>query len=241
MIIIINKKRIFVTVVVCIIIFATIFFAFFNFRTEYVFSVPNSKYTVVVDAGHGGIDGGCVGSTTGVFESELNLAYAYNLAKQLQNMNISVVLTRTDSNGLYETGVSNLKRSDMKKRREIIENVSPDLIVSLHMNSYSLKSCQGAQAFYKKGNECGEMLATYVQTQMYNMLGNAKKTAQVGDYYLVTCTDIPSVLVECGFLSNVEEELLLQKKSYQDKVCYAILCGVVEFLNEKTILNEELL
>lgn len=241
MIVILKKKNILVTAVVFVIIFVIIFFACFNFRTEYVFSVPNSKYTVVVDAGHGGIDGGCVGSSTGVFESELNLTYAYNLAEQLQNMNISVVLTRTDANGLYETGVSNLKRSDMKKRKEIIESASPDLVISLHMNSYSLKTCKGAQTFFKKGNESGEMLASFVQTQMSNMLENAKKTAKVGDYYLVTCTDIPSVLVECGFLSNKEEELLLQTKSYQDKVCYAILCGVVQFLNEKTISNEAII
>lgn len=232
MIVVLKKKHIFVTAIVVASVLVVVFFAFFSFRTEYVFSVPNSKYTVVVDAGHGGIDGGCVGNTTGVYESDLNLLYAYNLAEQLQNINISVSLTRTDSSGLYETGVSNLKKSDMKKRKEIIENASPDLVVSLHMNSFPLRTCCGAQTFYKKGNESGEILATFVQTQMFNMLENAKKTAKEGDYYIVTCTDIPSVLVECGFLSNKEEELLLQSKSYQDKVCYAIVCGVVEYLNE---------
>lgn len=232
MIVVLKKKHFFISAIIFLLVFVIVFFAFFNFRTEYVFSVPNSKHTVVVDAGYGGIDGGCVGSKTGVYESDLNLEYSYNLAQQLQNMGISVVLTRTDNNGLYETGVRNLKKSDMKKRKEIIEKSSPDLVISIHMNSFPLQTCCGAQTFYKKGNEQGLELANCVGKQMYNMIENAKKTTKEGDYYIVTCTDIPSVLVECGFLSNPQEEMLLQNKSYQDKICYSIVCGIVEYLNE---------
>lgn len=199
-------------------------------ETSAEFFVPNAKWTVVVDAGHGGIDGGCVGAKTGVTERDLNLEYAFNLAEQLKNMNISVVMTRIDVNGLYEKNVSNLKKSDMKKRREIIENARPDLVVSLHMNSFPLKSCRGAQTFFKKDNECAKMFAQLVQSQLHSMVEHAKALSKEGDFYIVTCTDIPSVLVECGFLSNAEEEILLQKKEHQNKICYAIVCGIVAFL-----------
>jgi N-acetylmuramoyl-L-alanine amidase len=224
-------KHILLAFSIVVVIVASIFFASFSSRTEYVFIVPNSTYTVVVDAGHGGIDGGCVGTSTGVYESDLNLEFAFNLASQLKNLGISVVLTRADANGLYDTTASNLKRSDMKKRKEIIETVAPDVVVSIHMNAYPLRSCCGAQTFFKKGNDLGQSLSQMVQTQLFKTVQNAKSTTKTGDYYILNCTDIPSVLVECGFLSNASEELLLQQTDYQTTLCYAVMCGVIEFLN----------
>ncbi len=236
MVVVLKKKYIICVVVFLFVVLSSIFIAR-QYKTEYVYLVPNSEYLVVVDAGHGGIDGGCVGKSTGVYESDLNLKYAYNLAKQLSNMNISVVLTRTDENGLYEKGVSNLKRSDMLKRKTIIEQNSPDLVISIHMNSFPLRSCKGAQVFYKSGNEEGKNLAQDIQSQMYGNIDNAKSQAKVGDYYIVNCTDIPSALVECGFLSNENEERLLQQEDYQNKICYAISCGIIKYLNENKPIN----
>ncbi len=198
-------------------------------------SSPKAHYTVVIDAGHGGIDGGCVGKRTGIYESDLNLEYAKILASHLENMGISSVLTRTDSNGLYEEGVSNRKKSDMKKRKEIIENASPMLVISIHMNSYTRDSSRGAQAFYKKGNEEGGKLCSDIQDELHSMLDYASSQEKVGDYYIVNCTDIPSVLIECGFLSNREEEALLMSKDYKEKVCYAITCGIIKYLNRGVI------
>ena len=203
------------------------------FAVKDVGYMPKGECTVVIDAGHGGIDGGCIGKMTGVYESELNLTFAQNLAKQLENMGISVRLTRSDGNGLYDSSQKNLKKSDMKRRKEIIEESNPNLVVSLHMNSFPLSSCSGAQTFFKKGSEEGEKFATCVQQELGVQIEGAKKTAKVGDYYIVNCTDIPSVLVECGFLSNPQEEALLQTKAYQTKLCYAIACGIVKYLNYK--------
>ena len=198
-----------------------------------VFDVPNSKYSVVIDAGHGGVDGGSVGATTGVAESKLNLEYAYNLAKQLNKMGITCVLTRTDENGLYDSNAKSLKKSDMLKRKEIIEKANPSLVISLHMDSFALSSTSGSQAYYKKGSESGKVLAQSIQKQLSCNFDNAKKTEKVGDYYIVNCTNLPAVLVECGFLSNQTEEVLLQDKNYQDKICYSIMCGILDFLNYK--------
>lgn len=193
-------------------------------------STPMRHFSVVIDAGHGGLDGGCVGKTTGVFESDLNLKFAYNLQKQLSNMGITCTLTRKNADGLYDPTAKNHKKSEMKVRREIIQSASPDLVISLHMNSYPLQSCHGAQAFYKKGNEQGKILADNIQSEL-SLLTNTKSTqGKVGDYYVVNCTDIPSALIECGFLSNPEEERLLVTPDYQTKICYAISVGIVKFL-----------
>ena len=87
------------------------------------------------------------------------------------------------------------------------------------------------QTFYKKGNEQGKILADNIQKQLSAMVENTGVSGKVGDYYIVNCTDIPSVLIECGFLSNPEEEFLLQDKNYQNKLCYKIMCGIISFLN----------
>lgn len=227
----IKRSTLFI-ILMCVILILSLSAVFFATKET---SSPKGSFTVVIDAGHGGIDGGCVGKTTGVYESDLNLEYAKILASQLENMGISSVLTRRDSNGLYEEGVSNRKKSDMKKRKEIIENASPMLVVSIHMNSYTRDSSRGAQAFYKKGNEEGGKLCSDIQDELHSMLDYASSQEKVGDYYIVNCTDIPSVLIECGFLSNREEEALLMSKDYKEKVCYAITCGIIKYLNRGVI------
>ena len=227
----IKRSTLFI-ILMCVILILSLSAVFFATKET---SSPKGSFTVVIDAGHGGIDGGCVGKTTGVYESDLNLEYAKILACHLENMGISSVLTRRDSNGLYEEGVSNRKKSDMKKRKEIIENAMPMLVVSIHMNSYTRDSSRGAQAFYKKGNEEGGKLCSDIQDELHSMLDYASSQEKVGDYYIVNCTDIPSVLIECGFLSNREEEALLMSKDYKEKVCYAITCGIIKYLNRGVI------
>ena len=232
MFLIIKKKWIICVISVILIAVVTICLIA-SYRTVSVnsYSVANAKYTVVIDAGHGGIDGGSVGKQTGAVESELNLAYAKNLAKCLNNMGINVVLTRKDANGLYDESAPSLKKSDMKKRKEIIETTNPTLIVSIHMNSFSSPRARGAQTFYKKDNEQGKILAEAIQTQLKQNIEYGKESCKVGDYYILNCTDIPSVLVECGFLSNAEDEELLVSADYQNKICYSILSGIIAFLN----------
>ncbi len=209
----------------------TIFFISVSANSVNSYGVANAKYTVVIDAGHGGIDGGSVGKTTKAVESTLNLEYAKNLASKLSTMGINTILTRSDENGLYDQNAKSLKKSDMKKRKEIIEEAKPTLIVSIHMNSFSSSNARGAQTFYKKGNEQGKVLAENIQKQLKTNLDYATTSSKIGDYYILNCTDLPSVLVECGFLSNPQDEELLLQKDYQNKICYSILSGIVAFLN----------
>ena len=186
-------------------------------------------YSIVIDAGHGGIDGGSEGFN-GTKESEINLEYAKTLEQYFKDFGFKTIMTRSNENGLYSPFASNKKKDDMLKRKQIIENSSPDLVVSIHMNSFTLSSSRGAQVFYNKDNENSKLLADQIQKQFVLNLTKARKTSQSADYYILNCASVPSVIVECGFISNQEEETLLNTSQYREKVCYSILCGVVSYL-----------
>lgn len=193
-------------------------------------SVPKTTYTIVIDAGHGGRDEGCSGDA-GTKESEINLKIAKTLEKYLNTLGIKVVMTRLDGNGLYEADADNFKLSDMSKRIEIIEEAKADMVISIHQNSYVDKSLKGAQAFYQEDDEFSKGFAESVQSQLIAQLPNARSEAIDGDYYLLKESGLPAVIVECGYLTNAEEEALLNTEDYQNKVAYAVMCGVVKYFN----------
>ncbi len=190
---------------------------------------PKPAYTIVIDAGHGGKDGGAIGKISGVTESELNLKYAKALSSLCKEYGFKVVMTRSDMNGLYSETATNKKKSEMAKREKIIKKSNADLVVSIHMNSFPSGSARGSQVFYAQGNEAGQALADSVSLALNKNIEHAKKTAKVGDYYVLNCTKKPAILVECGFLSNAEEERLLQDDAYTKNFCYQILCGILMF------------
>lgn len=192
-------------------------------------SSPKPEYTIVIDAGHGGRDGGTVGKTTGISESELNLQYAYCLKNLCEEFGIGVVLTRKDMNGLYDENASNKKKSEMEKRKNIINNSGADLMISLHMNAFPLSSSEGAQVFYAKGSEEGFNLAKSVQQTICQSFENARDYVSVGDYFVLNYSSIPAVLVECGYLSNPTEEKNLQLDEYRERFCYCLLIGILSY------------
>lgn len=186
-------------------------------------------YTIVIDAGHGGIDGGCEGYS-GTKESLINLEYAKTLKEYCENFGMKVVMTRTNQNGLYSPFASNKKKDDMLARKKIIQNANPDFVVSIHMNSFDAQSSRGAQVFYNKDNQNSKQLAEHIQKQFVSNLTKPRKNCEQGDYYILNSTIFPSVIVECGFISNKEEEQLLLTNEYKNKVCYSILCGILEYM-----------
>ena len=194
------------------------------------------KHKIVLDAGHGGVDAGATGKQTGVKESELNLMIVKKLEKYLVDAGFEVVLTRSTDAGLYGIATKNLKRKDMEKRREIIEKENPSMVISVHLNKYSLPSRRGAQVFYKEGVENSKILAESIQN-CFNQLEESTRefNALKGDYFLLNCSSAPSVIAECGFLSNLEEEKLLITEEYQNKIAYSIFKGVVNYYAETTI------
>lgn len=192
-------------------------------------SMPKPEYTIVIDAGHGGRDGGAIGKTTGITESELNLKYALTLKNLCEDFGIGVVMTRSDMNGLYDESASNKKKSEMEKRKKIINESGADLMVSIHMNSFPLSSSQGAYVFYANGSDKGFELAKSVQTSLCLFFETARKTVTVGDYFVLNYSNIPAILIECGFLSNPVEEIKLQDDEYCKNFCYSILAGIISY------------
>jgi len=134
-------------------------------------------------------------------------------------------------NGLYSPLASNKKRSEMEKREKIINGEDGKIVVSIHMNSYPLSSLAGAQVFYKQDNISGENFAKIVQSNLEKEGINIRGCASEGDYYVLNCTDKPAILVECGFLSNEEEELKLCSDEYRKSFCEGVFRGILGFYN----------
>lgn len=188
-------------------------------------------YTVVIDAGHGGIDGGVVG-VNGEKESTFNLEYALALGKIFENGGFNVVYTRTTENGLYGLPTKGFKARDMQARKKIIEQANPDLVISVHMNRFSQSSRSGPQVFYQKGKEDGKILADSVQ-KVFNDFVGISREALAGDYYMCREVDCPSVIVECGFLSNPQDAANLATEQYKQQICNKIFSGVMLYLYSK--------
>ncbi len=188
-------------------------------------------FSVVIDAGHGGLDPGSIGYKTKTKESDINLSVAKFLEDKLKSSGFRVIMTRSDENGLYGLSTKNYKKRDMQKRKEIIQNAKPDMVISVHMNSYIRHNLRGAQVFYDKNSLVSEALAISIQDQFASKLEKSDKGISVGDYYMLKCTDAPSVIAECGFLSNEDDEKLLINETYQEKVADCIFVGIISFLN----------
>lgn len=186
---------------------------------------------VVIDAGHGGMDPGKVG-VSGVAEKEINLAVAKILKDLLEQNGITVVMTRTEDGGLYHENDGNKKQSDMKERIRILKETAPIVAVSIHQNSFTDSQSRGAQVFYYGDSAEGERGAQMIQETLRTELadGNHRTAKANTSYYMLKRSPCPLVIVECGFLSNPEEERLLQEEEYQRKVAWAVHLGVIQWL-----------
>ena len=183
---------------------------------------------IAVDAGHGGYDGGAVGRVSGTPEKGLNLDVAQRVERLLAAQGARVVMTRTGDYALCDENPPIRKKlQDMQRRAKIIAEESADLVLSIHMNEYAGRSESGPQVFYRENCPAGRLLAGAVQEAMTAQLAPKRERAALGgDYYILTL-GVPSVLVECGFLSNREEEALLLTEEYRERVAKAIAAGVL--------------
>lgn len=192
-------------------------------------SSPMPNFCVVLDAGHGGIDSGCMGVLTKANERDINLKIAQKLGNFLTNLGMKVVYTRTNTDGLYGTFASGFKKRDLQARCNIIKSASPDLVVSIHLNSYTSPTASGAQVFYKIGSNISQELGQALQDIFVEKVEGSRKTSMPGDFFMLNCTSTPGILVECGFLSNPTEEQKLITNAYQEQLAYTIACGIVAF------------
>lgn len=190
-----------------------------------------SKKTIVIDAGHGGSDPGKVGINK-VLEKDINLKIACKLKTFLEMEDIQVIMTRETDAGLESAGASNKKADDMRKRCEIIDLAKPSFTVSIHQNSYHEEAIKGAQVFYYEQSPEGKEIAECIQKNLINKVdtGNKRVAKANGSYYLLRKTENPTVIVECGFLSNHEEAEKLNDDYYQEKVAWAIHMAIMELL-----------
>ena len=194
-----------------------------------------NKLTVIIDAGHGDPDGGAVAGD-GTEEAELNLAVAKKLEIILQNAGCKVIMTRSDSMGIHnqdgKTSISQKKNEDMRKRRSIQANSGGDMFISVHMNKFEQTDCYGAQVVFQASDAPSEQLAMCIQSALKTGIDNGNKReamANKSGIYLLKNVPIPSVIVECGFISNRDELALLKTEEYQSKIAWAIYMGIVEY------------
>lgn len=186
---------------------------------------------IVIDPGHGGVDGGAVGKT-GVTEKELNLQVARRLGRLLSEAGAAVILTREKDEDLADPDTEGLlerKRQDLMRRVSLVRDSKADLLISIHVNSFPSPRWWGVQTFYWRESEEGRKLAEAIQEELIRVLGNNRRKAKGEVFYLLENVDVPAVMVEMGFISNPREEQLLQDPVYQEKIARAIYGGVVRY------------
>lgn len=194
--------------------------------------VEKKEYTVVLDAGHGSSDSGKVG-INGVLEKDINLSVSKKTKKYLEKNGICVIMTRNKDESLAEGENGNRKVQDMKARVKRINDTKPDLAVSIHQNSYHEESIHGAQVFYYEHSESGEKDARILQEALLAVdPDNTRQVKANTTYYLLKRTEVPILIVECGFLSNQEEAEKLASEDYQKEIAKAIANGIESCLKD---------
>lgn len=199
-------------------------------------SLPTTNKVIVLDAGHGKPDEGAENSD-GISEAAINLKIALKVQNLLEQSGTTVILTRSDENGIYDDESSSLKQkkiSDIHNRVKIGNESSADVFVSIHLNKIPQSKYDGWQTFYKAGDTECMNLAKSIQASLNNSIDreNNRIAKSIDNIYIVKNVTIPLAIVECGFLSNPEESQLLQQDEYQDKIAWGIYTGIINFFYE---------
>lgn len=235
--IILNKKRL--TLIITSIFIAIFVFIFttddIQKQNNYIstVSLPVTEKVIVVDAGHGIPDEGAE-SSKGTTEAETNLKIALKLQNLLEQSGSTVILTRSDENAIYDIDSKTLRQkkiSDIHNRVKIGNESSADIFVSIHLNKILQSQYDGWQTFYKEGNEKGEKLAKEIQNSLNETIekANNRIAKSIDNVYIIKHVEIPTTIVECGFLSNPDEEQLLLNDDYQNKLAWGIYNGIINY------------
>jgi len=201
-------------------------------------TTPPPNVTIIIDAGHGGEDGGAVG-VNGVYEKDLNLDIATKLAAMLTEKNITVVMTRTEDLMLYDINDTSTKKKtqDLVNRLKIATQYDNAVFVSIHMNSFPVEKYSGAQVYYSKNNPDSARLATEIQTAIKILQPENDRQTKIANnsIYLLDRLNCPAVIAECGFLTNYAECEKLSTDTYRTQIAEALfdaICKYVEEVNE---------
>lgn len=192
----------------------------------------DNKKTIIVDAGHGGFDGGAVAGD-GTPEKDINLSIAKNLKGFLELFGFNVIMTReSDVSTESNKEIKNKKLSDLQNRLKLMSENSDAIFVSIHLNKFTTSNVNGAQTFYSQKTEKSEMLAKNIHNNIIEKLQpNNEREIKKGtkNIYLLKNAECPAVIVECGFLSNNEDLKKLKDKNYQSMMAFCIFCGIMDY------------
>ena len=222
-------KKVIVAIITCLLIITYIV-------PVNTFASDNSDKVILIDPGHGGIDGGAK-SKTGTIEKDINLQISLKLRDNLEEKGYKVYMTRDEDEGLYQKGntVREKKREDLNRRVEMKKETECDIFVSIHQNMFPQEKCYGAQVWHGS-NDISKKLANNIQESVKETVkdNNKRVSKPAGDAYLILRDDYKgaSVLVECGFLSNMEEEKRLQTEEHQNAIVEGISLGIDRYFDE---------
>ncbi len=233
--VILNRKRI--SLMLLVVIIGIFTFEYQLAKTERetmkVTASPISSKTVVIDAGHGTPDEGAK-SKEGTTEAQINLKIALKVQNLLEQSGCTVILTRSDDNGIYDLDKNTLREkkvSDIKNRVKIGNESSADIFVSIHLNKIPESQYYGWQCFYKNNDDKSKELANNLQNSLNESIDkiNDRVPLPIKKIYIVEHVEIPISIVECGFLSNPEEEQQLQTEKYQEEIAWGIYNGIISY------------
>lgn len=185
---------------------------------------------IVLDAGHGGIDAGATGNQ--IIEKDLNLVLTKKLEKELASRGAIIYLTREEDIDLSTTTV-NRKRSDLYNRAKYINEISPDMYISIHLNSSPNSSWRGLQVFYTTKNKENKLLAETITNCLKENISNVREIKKDDTYYMYKHITSPGVLIEAGFISNFNDSYLLQKEEYQNKLVSLISDSIEKYYQKR--------
>jgi N-acetylmuramoyl-L-alanine amidase len=199
------------------------------------------KPVIIIDAGHGGEDCGAIG-VSGVFEKDLNLQISQKLSEYAKSAGYVVIQTREDDRLLYkdEENIKGFRKIyDLKNRVAIANSYENAIFVSIHMNSYGSEDCQGLHVYYSPKSSQSRRLADCVQSYVVSNLQqkNKRKIKEGSDIYVLENSNVPAILIECGFVSNPEECKKLSEKEYQKELSFSILCGIINYIDDESSLK----
>ena len=210
---------------------------------EAISYMPITNKTIVLDAGHGGIDSGTSSDDKTIFEKDINLAITLKLKELIESSGGLVILTRDDDSSLYEESGNKTTRQkyneNLKNRKKIADESNADMLISIHLNYFTQSKYYGAQTFYPESNKDGKALASCIQDEFKRVVDNSNNRVikPRNDLYLLKDCKIPSALIECGFLSNEKEAKLLNDEEYQEKIAWAIYSGIQKYFDENENIN----
>lgn len=217
----------------CVVMFS----AFSNITANTSADASDNIPTIIIDAGHGGEDGGA--EVEGVLEKDINLSVAEKLADTLRLCGCRVKEIRDEDTAVYGEDADTLREkkvSDLKRRAEITNESENNLLVSIHQNKFQNSAYSGAQVFYSVNDDNSRVLAQAIKSAVVSLLqkDNTRELKPAGsEIYLLDHATVPAVIVECGFLSNSEERARLIDESYQGEMAYSIAMGVLEYIQSQ--------